>query len=353
MRGDGLVPAVANALQSGSPPHAWGRLVRHDADLQASRFTPTCVGTAGAARARRLPRAVHPHMRGDGHVSARARAQHNGSPPHAWGRRCPKTRRTIPRRFTPTCVGTATGTLSVTLMYPVHPHMRGDGGAALGHCVPPIGSPPHAWGRPYVDFMVDDLIRFTPTCVGTAGHERESRTAEPVHPHMRGDGGSQEIGSEERRGSPPHAWGRRQIVDIPGDDARFTPTCVGTARADREQEEPDAVHPHMRGDGGVVGGTTVLPSGSPLHAWGRLTLPDVSASTMRFTPTCVGTAPAPRTARLAPAVHPHMRGDGSTPRPARRAGRGSPPHAWGRRNGRGYDGGGIGSPPHAWGRRPR
>src|SRR5205823_4255651 len=50
------------------------------------------------------------------------------------------------------------------------------------------GSPPHAWGRRPRTGAGPHLLRFTPTCVGTAPSRTGPIRLAPVHPHMRGDG---------------------------------------------------------------------------------------------------------------------------------------------------------------------
>ena len=147
----------------------------------------------------------------------------------------------------------------------VHPHMRGDSEREVG------GSGP--------------VIRFTPTCVGTA--------SSPAH-------GTQLAA----HGSPPHAWGQPALVSPMYDSIR--------------------VHPHMRGDSVASPGTGVAAHGSPPHAWGQRKPPADNPHRYRFTPTCVGTA-----LHGVRQVNPNW---------------GSPPHAWGQR-GRVNNG----SPPHAWG----
>ena len=105
-----------------------------------------------------------------------------GSPPRAWGRlEEDHDQPIVCLRFTPTCVGTA--------------------------------------GTPYLEYLADVCGRFTPTCVGTASAMRDASAS-----------------------------------------ARFTPTCVGTAG--RRQ-------PHAPG--------TCWSYGSPPRAWGRLCQRRVSA----------------------------------------------------------------------------
>ena len=173
-----------------------------------------------------------------------------------------------------------------------------------------------------------------------------------VHPHGRGDG----------------VWGGRG-AEFP---QRFTPTGVGTAqriaglwsllygspprawgrlRAHGEGRWAGKVHPHGRGDGASenVGrpaaerftptgvGTAPAPTshgqpsgGSPPRAWGRLCETVNCVIGQRFTPTGVGTAIMSPHAFCTSEVHPHGRGDGLKGVGFDIPSDGSPPRAWGR-----------------------
>ena len=222
---------LCGTMRYGSPPRAWGqrraRLIRHcvipvhphvrgdnpvvfDCTSRACRFTPTCVGQRSGVltnvgqqygspprawgqrsgpAVRELTGTVHPHVRGDNSLGCK-----------------PCSRRP---RFTPTCVGTTNSDLSSS--------------AASA------GSPPRAWGQQCMRYYARGRSRFTPTCVGTthdpanitdspAGSPPRAwgqlpgrcppRSTCPVHPHVRGDNGTN----------------RRSTVN----KQRFTPTCVGT-----------------------------------------------------------------------------------------------------------------------------
>ena len=148
---------------------------------------------------------------------------------------------------------------------------------------------------------------------------------------MRGDGLTSGKFFATLSGSPPHAWGRHTRERRADLTQRFTPTCVGTADHAHTSGTRMAVHPHMRGDGTTRAVATHYAAGSPPHAWGRLAAPLAWQPPQRFTPTCVGTAPPPAPPTLFPPVHPHMRGDGEGGALCAAIDRGSPPHAWGRR----------------------
>jgi len=131
-RGDDFGTTLDEAIDNGSPPHAWGRCLSCAQIMDDHRFTPTRVGTISVAmrphshktvhphtrgddvRHRRTSgsRSVHPHTRGDDFETLQGRVYANGSPPHAWGR-YQRLHRICPcDRFTPTRVGTILGNVS-------------------------------------------------------------------------------------------------------------------------------------------------------------------------------------------------------------------------------------------------
>ena len=152
-----------------------------------------------------------------------------------------------------------------------------------------------------------------------------------VHPHVRGDDSSTVGSFAAASGSPPRAWGRRKIklagFSVHGSpprawgrrsrlravlsSVRFTPTCVGTTQPTRACVDATSVHPHVRGDDVIYKYERHRHNGSPPRAWGRL----------RSTSSCTSGDP----------VHPHVRGDDLSAAAAACSAAGSPPRAWGRR----------------------
>ena len=72
------------------------------------------------------------------------------------------------------------------------------------------GSPPRLWGAPILLAQALDLVRFTPTPVGSA--ESRMNTTEPieVHPHACGERAGVVLVDARALGSPPRLWGARR-----------------------------------------------------------------------------------------------------------------------------------------------
>ena len=150
-----------------------------------------------------------------------------GSPPHARGRRDPCTRRRPHARITPACAGKTTVARVQFNVGKDHPRMRGEDLSCWVSCWWRRGSPPHARGRRATEVSLKGLEGITPACAGKTLHPLPRRTISKDHPRMRGE---DRVGYRSEHcggGSPPHARGR-----LPGSHAAspisgITPACAG------------------------------------------------------------------------------------------------------------------------------
>ena len=209
--------------------------------------------------------------------------------------------------------------------------MRGDNCTVPSDCTNSAGSPPRAWGQPYVEACGTRSQRFTPTCVGTTCSRATTLSAFTVHPHVRGDNKFYRLTCAQISGSPPRAWGQHTGRGCRYRRHRFTPTCVGTTYFARNVVLELAVHPHVRGDNFTLDNSVCIYRGSPPRAWGQLNAYRGSEQDIRFTPTCVGTTKTRFHRRASRPVHPHVRGDNKHGIIPGVTLNGSPPRAWGQR----------------------
>ena len=274
-RGEDASKVTFGIGASGSPPHAWGRHPHLLDTVPDHRFTPTRVGKTSPSRAASRSRTVHPHTRGED-AASRGRGRYpRGSPPHAWGRLLRILRLVLGLRFTPTRVGKTPHRPSGRRGRAVHPHTRGEDRRPGQLRDVSHGSPPHAWGRQVEAHPGVVHVRFTPTRVGkTSSRDPDSRWA-AVHPHTRGEDVDLVPMVIYARGSPPHAWGRQVNEARPADGLRFTPTRVGKTPCECGRSGRRSVHPHTRGEDASMRSRPKASFGSPPHAWGRQLLSSV------------------------------------------------------------------------------
>src|SRR5437667_374698 len=84
-RGEYDLLGLAVGSGGGSPPHAWGIRTNFNPPVPLVRFTPTRVGNTAQPALTPLPSPVHPHTRGEYQLNDPTVACRAGSPPHAWG----------------------------------------------------------------------------------------------------------------------------------------------------------------------------------------------------------------------------------------------------------------------------
>ena len=105
MRGEDHSATAEDNTQEGSPPHARGRRFLSFVTINVRRITPACAGKTSLAQRWLESHADHPRMRGEDHVERIDVSARDGSPPHARGRRVPRSNRRPNRRITPACAG--------------------------------------------------------------------------------------------------------------------------------------------------------------------------------------------------------------------------------------------------------
>ncbi len=230
-------------------PHVRGeRVLALDHELVHVRFIPTCVGSAYPSTSARADTPVHPHVRGERASNFVAASTTAGSSPRAWGAHQGGRAGESVNRFIPTCVGSAHRVCVWLPRSAVHPHVRGERDEVVAIEREAAGSSPRAWGAPLAVLAGHEVVRFIPTCVGSAASPMPALMSASVHPHVRGERSA--VGSRMWPvfGSSPRAWGARGLRAVGDVLVRFIPTCVGSAGAGPRASRGSPVHPHVRGE---------------------------------------------------------------------------------------------------------
>jgi len=268
VRGEHPIFADISLASDGSSPRAWGTLGKAGRLAGVGRFIPTCVGNTHDAIPAKQRETVHPHVRGEHRGHQRGLFIAGGSSPRAWGTHFP--------------AGCERG------QELVHPHVRGEH-AVIGDLVDAqSGSSPRAWGTPTCARWRIPRGRFIPTCVGNTKWGQASLRKVAVHPHVRGEHGAALYGRRGFSGSSPRAWGTRCRCRMRDDVARFIPTCVGNTRWNMRSSMCLTVHPHVRGEHRGACRGCVSCAGSSPRAWGTPGWACPARRAGRFIPTCVG-----------------------------------------------------------------
>ena len=252
-----------------------------------------------------------------------------GSSPRPWGTREVPGGLGERVRFIPTPVGNTRHAARDADVLTVHPHARGEHSRSPSVIVLPSGSSPRPWGTPRQPARGLRAVRFIPTPVGNteAGVGRGPLPA--VHPHARGEHGVVSLRVEGLAGSSPRPWGTRRWRRARGAGHRFIPTPVGNTGVISTAARPLAVHPHARGEHLPGPPAALAVHGSSPRPWGTHRREGHRDRPRRFIPTPVGNTRAARPAMGSRAVHPHARGEHPTYMPPGGLSAGSSPRPWG------------------------
>jgi len=152
----------------------------------------------------------------------------------------------------------------------------------------PIGSSPRVWGTSNDRSFWERVHRFIPTCVGNIAAYRRGGRMRAVHPHVCGE--HREISSPNSfmAGSSPRVWGTWLRAHVIDNIVRFIPTCVGNISLHFTVAFCITVHPHVCGEHDSGSCLTINSDGSSPRVWGTFSSSSGSLRPFRFIPTCVG-----------------------------------------------------------------
>ena len=130
----------------GSSPLAWGTVSGDLTRDRPKRFIPTRVGNRFMRSMRSMRASVHPHSRGEQEVGSLRLGRYPGSSPLAWGTGSTTWPDQMAARFIPTRVGNRFLRVIDESPAPVHPHSRGEQHVTFPSSSTTRGSSPLAWG---------------------------------------------------------------------------------------------------------------------------------------------------------------------------------------------------------------
>ncbi len=269
-------------------------------------------------------------MRGEAPCPGRRKPAPSETPPRAWGRHIAAIPFENAGGNTPTCVGKTRGSGSGRCCARKHPHVRGEDSLLFGREGRHIETPPRAWGRPVVLNIPTRPTRNTPTCVGKTAPIPESLLIDWKHPHVRGEDSVNGGTNPRDKETPPRAWGRLPRDQNETGISGNTPTCVGKTRLDPRRQVNTWKHPHVRGEDSDKTFKDGSDQETPPRAWGRLVRAGIRGHQLGNTPTCVGKTTPPSVVKGKSRKHPHVRGEDFGGAVILNDTSETPPRAWGR-----------------------
>ncbi len=132
-----------------------------------------------------------------------------------------------------------------------HPHGRGEDPAPRQEPATSLETPPRAWGRLQALAFHVPTSRNTPTGVGKTITATSRMSTAKKHPHGRGEDTARRHGDDNRRETPPRAWGRPHLPRLGHNSFRNTPTGVGKTLQPAGPRCIAQKHPHGRGEDSV------------------------------------------------------------------------------------------------------
>ncbi len=307
--GNTLDEFVGNDIKSGSSPRPWGTQRRVARPRGEDRFIPTPVGNTRTNCSGACCITVHPHARGEHRAFGKLLLASVGSSPRPWGTRRYAGSAGSGWRFIPTPVGNTLADHMIMLWMAVHPHARGEHIKRTARARPSYGSSPRPWGTLVRCQLAHRPIRFIPTPVGNTATSSTMADTRAVHPHARGEHGAKASAMMRAYGSSPRPWGTRAVGKTIASLTRFIPTPVGNTLPCLSFLNDKTVHPHARGEHRCHTKATHGHSGSSPRPWGTLQRVQGSGYIQRFIPTPVGNTCGWQDDCQPDAVHPHARGE--------------------------------------------
>ena len=190
-------------------------------------------------------------------------------------------------------MGNTSAHRSSSATWPVHPHARGEH-VRFAHASGTVsGSSPRTWGTLYLNRAVTNQRRFIHTHVGNTRCASLACRLLTVHPHARGEHLLFFERIHNMDGSSPRTWGTLFSRPDRRTGRRFIPTHVGNTSCTVRSMGALAVHPHARGEHSSPSPFSLGVTGSSPRTWGTLHAKAASEYSGRFIPTHVGNTQPP------------------------------------------------------------
>ncbi len=248
-------------------------------------------------------------MRGENVFSFTVGGGFRGSSPHARGKPILEQRQSHGQRLIPACAGKTAGSLPPLGGLAAHPRMRGENSCSFTPAISKKGSSPHARGKRHDSGAMSRIGGLIPACAGKTAGKMSCLLVWKAHPRMRGENRGNHYGVTSLVGSSPHARGKPLTCGYQATSSRLIPACAGKTCFFIWQHIRRKAHPRMRGENH---GDLIIDynlDGSSPHARGKHRHHHHRKEWGRLIPACAGKTFHPNAQRGWLAAHPRMRGE--------------------------------------------
>ena len=208
MCGEKPLPKTMFFIQSGSPPHVRGKVLRNSLKFAqymdhprmcGEKSSPQCghihfIGSPPHVRGKVSPRISiirialdHPRMCGEKYHGKKLVPSFKGSPPHVRGKAAHLCANDLPYRITPACAGKSHFILLMSSLIKDHPRMCGEKAIRASVRDNAPGSPPHVRGKAKLDEKHKVVYGITPACAGKSFFRVVLNINTEDHPRMCGE----------------------------------------------------------------------------------------------------------------------------------------------------------------------
>ena len=286
--GAATVSRLAHPLRSGLSPRVWGSLILEQVLFAATGSIPTCVGQPlGWLNTMRMPQ-VYPHVCGAARCKEKILWKRKGLSPRVWGSQPDYQGHGQRNRSIPTCVGQPPEQRDALCTHPVYPHVCGAASSQPSVSCRLNGLSPRVWGSPSAQYLIGDMVRSIPTCVGQPGYRLFFVVFVEVYPHVCGAALPPGGAPHADQGLSPRVWGSQLAKLSRRTRSRSIPTCVGQPRSSAIGKICEKVYPHVCGAAIFHRAGCVWNRGLSPRVWGSPIIAITTEAVQRSIPTCVG-----------------------------------------------------------------
>ena len=293
----------------GSSPHtrgARGRVHRHRRPV---RIIPAYAGSTQPFGKEEYRSRDHPRIRGEHHLGASMCTSASGSSPHTRGARNELEANVNKTGIIPAYAGSTSARSEPSFSTKDHPRIRGEHPEGGGRPAISGGSSPHTRGAPHGLGSPRGARRIIPAYAGSTLSALVLSSRATDHPRIRGEHEDGAIHGAVKAGSSPHTRGAHEHRFPARSRRGIIPAYAGSTCRRSSRFSPEADHPRIRGEHGMLGRRLPVSGGSSPHTRGALPFGDFGHVVDGIIPAYAGSTKVLVPASFVSSDHPRIRGE--------------------------------------------